>query len=57
MDGKKLTTVKTSRAALVSEAMHGVLKEFADLVSGEMKILAKNGKAIPLTSPKGGFAG
>jgi hypothetical protein len=43
--------------APVSEAMPGVLKEFADLVSGEMKILAKDGKAVPLTSPKGGFAG
>jgi mannose-6-phosphate isomerase-like protein (cupin superfamily) len=43
--------------APVSEAMPGVLKEFADLVSGEMKILAKDGKAVPLTSRKGGFAG
>jgi hypothetical protein len=43
--------------APVSEAMPGVLKEFADLVSGEMKILAKDGKAVPLTSLKGGFAG
>ena len=43
--------------APVSEAMPGVLKEFADLVGGEMKILAKDGKAVPLTSLKGGFAG
>jgi hypothetical protein len=43
--------------APVSEAMPGVLKEFTDLVSREMKIPAKNGKVVPLTSPKGGFAG
>jgi mannose-6-phosphate isomerase-like protein (cupin superfamily) len=43
--------------APVSEAMPGVLKEFSDLMSGEMKILAKDGKAVPLTSLKGGFAG
>jgi mannose-6-phosphate isomerase-like protein (cupin superfamily) len=39
-----------------SEAMPGVLKEFADLVSGEMKILAKNGEPVPL-SKAGSFAG
>jgi mannose-6-phosphate isomerase-like protein (cupin superfamily) len=39
-----------------SEAMPGVLKEFADLVSGEMKVLAKNGEAIPM-SKAGSFAG
>jgi hypothetical protein len=36
--------------------MPGVLKEFADLVSGEVKILAKNGQAVPL-SKTGSFAG
>jgi mannose-6-phosphate isomerase-like protein (cupin superfamily) len=43
--------------APVSEAMPGVLKEFADLMSGEMKVLAKDGKAVSLTTKSGGFAG
>jgi hypothetical protein len=34
--------------------MPGVLKEFADLLRSGMKILAKDGKAVPLTSQKGG---
>jgi mannose-6-phosphate isomerase-like protein (cupin superfamily) len=42
--------------APISEAMPGVMKEFADLLSGEMKIMAKNGKAVPLAA-NGGFAG
>jgi mannose-6-phosphate isomerase-like protein (cupin superfamily) len=43
--------------APVSEAMPGVLKEFADLMSGEMKVLAMDGKAVPMTPRSGGFAG
>jgi hypothetical protein len=33
------------------------MKEFADLMSGEMKVLAKDGKAVTLTPKSGGFAG
>jgi hypothetical protein len=36
--------------------MPGVLKEFADLISGEMRVIAKDGKAVPLAT-NGGFAG
>jgi hypothetical protein len=36
--------------------MPGVLKEFADLMNGEMKVIAKNGKAVPLAT-NGRFAG
>jgi mannose-6-phosphate isomerase-like protein (cupin superfamily) len=42
--------------APISQAMPGVLKEFADLASGEMLVLGKDGEPL-MTTKSGGFGG